>query len=116
MNPFNSMIEKARDTMSVRRVYGEPYEKDGLVVIPAAAVRGGAGGGTGDAGEAGGEGSGGGFGMTGRPVGAYQIKDGEVTWIPAADTTRVIVLSQVVAIVGLLVLRSIIKIRSKVGE
>ena len=33
----------------------------------------------------------------------------EVPWIPAADTTRVIILSQVVAIVGLLVLRSIFR-------
>ena len=27
-------IEKAKDTMSVRRVFGEPVEKDGVTVIP----------------------------------------------------------------------------------
>ncbi len=47
--------------------------------------------------------------MIARPVGAYQIKDGEVSWIPAADTTRVIILSQVVVVVALLVLRSILR-------
>jgi uncharacterized spore protein YtfJ len=40
------VLSSARDTFTVKRVYGEPYEKDGLTVIPAAVVRGGAGGGT----------------------------------------------------------------------
>ena len=48
-----------------------------------------------------------------RPVGAYRIKDGEVLWVPAADTTRVIIFGQVVAIVALLVLRSILRSRSE---
>jgi uncharacterized spore protein YtfJ len=30
------MIEQARDTMTVRRVFGDPYEKNGVTVIPAA--------------------------------------------------------------------------------
>ena len=34
--------------ITVRRVYGEPYEKEGVTVIPAARVQGGAGGGTGE--------------------------------------------------------------------
>ena len=100
--------------MTVNRVFGEPYEKNGVTVIPAAAVRGGAGGGEGED-EQQGAGMGGGFGMAARPVGAYQIKGDEVTWIPAADTTRVIVIGQVVAIVALLVVRSIFKARSKRG-
>jgi uncharacterized spore protein YtfJ len=42
------VIAQARDTLTVKRVYGEPYEKDGVTIIPAARVQGGAGGGTGE--------------------------------------------------------------------
>jgi hypothetical protein len=33
-------VEKARDAMTVKRVFGEAYEKDGVTVIPAAWVAG----------------------------------------------------------------------------
>lgn len=39
------VITQARDVMTVKRVFGDPYELDGVTVIPAARVRGGAGGG-----------------------------------------------------------------------
>jgi hypothetical protein len=45
------------------------------------------------------------------PAGAYVIKDGEVTWVPALDLGRVIFVGQIVAIVALLVARSILKSR-----
>lgn len=32
-------IEGARDVISVQRVFGDPYEKNGVTVIPAARVR-----------------------------------------------------------------------------
>lgn len=108
MSKLDDILEQARDTITVRRVYGDPYEKDGITFVPAAAVRGGGGGGEGEDANSS-SGSGGGFGVMARPVGAYRIKDGEVEWIPAADTTKVIIFGQVVAIVGLLVLRSIFR-------
>ena len=37
----NEVLQKATDAITVSRVYGEPYEKDGLTVIPAARVSGG---------------------------------------------------------------------------
>ena len=40
-------LAHAQDAMTVKRVYGEPYERDELTIIPAAAVRGGGGGGEG---------------------------------------------------------------------
>ena len=110
MSKLDDILEGARDSITVRRVYGEPYEKDGVTFVPAAAVRGGGGGGEGEDANSS-SGSGGGFGVMARPVGAYRIKDGEVTWVPAADTTKVIILGQVVAIVALLVLRSIFRSR-----
>ena len=30
----DEVLSSARDTFTVKRVYGEPYEKDGLTVIP----------------------------------------------------------------------------------
>jgi len=64
---FTEMIEQGKDAVAVGRVFGEPYERDGVTIIPAASVRGGGGGG--DGGEAN-QGSGGGFGVSARPVGA----------------------------------------------
>jgi hypothetical protein len=45
-----------------------------------------------------------------RPVGAFVIKGGEVRWQPAFDLTRAIVGGQVVAIVGLLTVRRLIRV------
>jgi uncharacterized spore protein YtfJ len=99
-------IEAARESLTVRRVYGEPYERNGVTVIPAASVQGGGGGGSGDQPD-GKTGGGGGFGLRARPVGAYVIRGEEVRWEPALDLNRVILGGQVVALVALLVLRSI---------
>jgi uncharacterized spore protein YtfJ len=83
-------IAKARDAITVKRVYGAPYERDGVTVIPAAAVAGGAGGGSGEDPTSKAVGGGTGFGITGRPVGAFVIQDGNVRWQPAFDATRIV--------------------------
>jgi uncharacterized spore protein YtfJ len=103
------VIAQARDALTVKRVFGEPYEKDGVTVIPAARVQGGAGGGGGEDPQGQGRGSGSGFGMTARPVGAFILRYGELTWRPAIDATRIAIGGQVVAIVALLVARAIFK-------
>ena len=113
MAKFDEVIAAGRDAVTVRRVYGDPYEKDGVTFIPAASVMGGGGGGEGEGGEDTPAGAGGGYGVIARPVGAYQIKGGEVTWVPAADTTRVILMGQVVAVIALLVVRSIFRSRRR---
>lgn len=97
----NEVLSNARDAISVKRVFGEPYERDGLTVIPAAVVGGGAGGGTGhdDKGQ---EGEGGGFGVSGRPAGAYVIQDGQVSWRPAVDPNRIVVMVGLAVIAYLL--------------
>jgi uncharacterized spore protein YtfJ len=95
--------------MTVKRVFGEPYEKDGVTIIPAARVQGGAGGGSGEDPQGQGRGSGSGFGVTARPVGAFIIRDGDLTWRPAIDATRIAIGGQVVAIVALLTARAIYK-------
>jgi uncharacterized spore protein YtfJ len=87
MPNVDEMWQGARDAVTVRRVYGKPVESDGVTVIPAAAVRGGAGGG----GDSEGNG-GGGFGVMARPIGAYVIRDGKVSWRPAVDLNRLLIL------------------------
>jgi uncharacterized spore protein YtfJ len=106
-------IEQAKDSMTVKRVYGEPLEKDGVTVIPAARVQGGAGGGGGEGPQGEGRGSGSGFGVNAKPVGAFVIRGDDVVWRPAIDVNRVILGAQVVALAGLLVARSIAKSRSR---
>ena len=96
---FQETISNAQDAITVKRVYGEPYERDGVVVIPAAEVRGGGGGGGGEDPTKGGSGSGGGFGLTARPVGAYVIEGGKVRWDPAVDPAR-LVLQVILAVLG----------------
>ncbi|HEY1330758.1 MAG TPA: spore germination protein GerW family protein [Actinomycetota bacterium] len=110
------VVSQARDAISVKRVFGDPIEKDGVTVIPAAKVGGGAGGGGGEGQDqdgVGGKGSGTGFGLSARPAGAYVIKDGTVTWRPAVDVNRVIMGAQILAATALLTIRAIVKARSK---
>jgi uncharacterized spore protein YtfJ len=107
------VIAQARDALTVKRVFGEPYEKDGVTIIPAARVQGGAGGGGGEDAQGQGRGSGSGFGMTARPVGGFIIRGGEVSWRPAVDVNRILLGAQVVAVVALLTARTILKARAK---
>jgi uncharacterized spore protein YtfJ len=96
---FEQTIAGARDAITVQRVYGKPFERDGVRVIPAAAVGGGAGGGGGEDPERGQSGGGSGFGLGARPVGAYVIDDQGVRWEAATDLTRLLLRAQIVAAV-----------------
>ncbi len=93
-------IETARDAITVKRVYGDPVEKDGLTVIPAATVRGRGRGGSLADGKGGAA-----FGLVAAPVGAWILRDGKLTWKPAVDVTRVVVLGELVLLAGLLAAR-----------
>ncbi len=84
------------ENFTAKRVYAEPCQGEGVTLIPAAEIRGGAGvGGQG-------EGAGGGLGLRARPVGAYVMKDGNVEWKPAFDLSRVVFRGQIVALALLL--------------
>src|SRR5574338_1428658 len=65
----DEIFTTAKDALTVRRVYADPVERDGITVITGAALRGGAGGGGGHDKE-GSEGTGGGFGVGAKPAGA----------------------------------------------
>ena len=98
MPDVQELLQGVQDGIVAKRVYGEPVERDGTTVIPAASVRGGGGGG-GDNENNGG----GGFGLMARPVGAYVIKpDGEVSWKPAIDVQRMVLGWQIVSALAVL--------------
>ncbi|MGH2562110.1 MAG: spore germination protein GerW family protein [Thermomicrobiales bacterium] len=102
-----TVLSQARDAITVKRVFGDPIERNGLTVIPVAKVGGGGGGGGSKDGD-----SGGGFGVRATPAGAYVIKGDSVRWEPALDLNRVILGGQLVAIALFLVVRSILRARS----
>ena len=109
-----NLLAKAADNLSVRRAFGTAYEKDGMLIIPVAIVAGGGGAGTSrnqrgksaarphgadaTAHDATPQDSvptdtGGGFGGLVLPSGAYVVKGDQVRWVPAVDTTVVVLAS-----------------------
>jgi uncharacterized spore protein YtfJ len=75
MANVDEMFTGTHDAITVKRVYGDPIESEGVTIVPAAKVLG-AGGGGGDA----------------------EHKGGEVTWQPAVDVNRIIALTALVGI------------------
>jgi uncharacterized spore protein YtfJ len=94
MPNVDELLQGARDAITVKRVYGDPIEGEGITIVPAAVVRGGGGGG-GDAEHNGGAG----FGVQARPVGAWVIRDGEATWKPALDLNRLVLFAFLLGLV-----------------
>lgn len=105
-------LEKARDAITVRRVFGDAIERDGVVVIPAAYVAGGGGGGGGIQPD-GNVGTGGGFGIRARPAGALVIRDGDVHWEPAVDPERRLAIAAALAALGIVTVRSLVRRRRR---
>jgi uncharacterized spore protein YtfJ len=100
----DEMLQGAQDALAVSRVYGEPIQKNGVTLIPAAEVMGGGGGGSDEANN-----GGGGFGVRARPVGMWIIRGDEVTWEPAMDATKLAMRGMLVAIVFFFAFRSVVK-------
>ena len=106
------VIERTSDAMAVRRVFGEPIERDGIVVIPAAFVMGGGGVGETPSEQ---KGEGAGFGLSARPVGVFAIERGRVRWRPAVNVNRIIAGAQIVAAFALLTIRAYLGYRAAMG-
>jgi len=88
----DQLIATARETMSVRRVYGEPFEKDGVTLIATARVSGGAGGGGG------------------------QAPEGQVRWMPAVDVNRLMSMLGAVLIVFFFTRVRIVRLRTRAAR
>jgi uncharacterized spore protein YtfJ len=85
-------ISNMQSAMGAQRVFGAPIRVDGTTLLPALAVRGGAGAGGGERGGAG-------FGVRARPIGVYAVRDGTIRWRPAVDVNRIIAGAQIVGLV-----------------
>lgn len=79
--------------MKASAVFGDPVHIDGITVIPAVAIRGGAGT-NGSKGRSG-------YGLRARPAGAFVARGGRVSWRPAFDVNRIILGGQLLAITAL---------------
>jgi uncharacterized spore protein YtfJ len=110
---IETLISEAREAMTARRVFGEPYEREGVTIIPAASVRGGSGGASGRSEK--GEGGSGGFGLAARPVGAWVITDEGASWKPSPDVNRLALGGQVVGLVAVIFLGRILLARARRG-
>ena len=106
-----AVLEGAKEVVTTKRVIGEPYEKNGVTVIPVVSASGGGGGGGGAGPE--GQGTGGGLGLSVKPLGAFVIKGEDVRWLPAIDVTRVILGGQLLTLFAFLAIRSIVRSRTK---
>jgi len=96
------VLQSAQDAMTVRRVFGEPIQAEGVTILPVAVVGGGGGGG--GRGQDGGVG----YGMVVRPAGVYVIRNGRATWRPAVNVNLIVAGGQLVAIAALFALRPIL--------
>jgi len=112
---IEDMVSSVKDTASVRRVFGDPIERDGVVVIPVATIGGGLGVGRGHD-KAGQEGEGGGFGVGAKPSGVYEIRDGRVRWVPAIDVNRLLAIAGTVLVTYYLSTMRAAKFRSKAAQ
>ena len=110
------LLSRAQDAVSVRRVSGSRMKRTASRSCRAAMVVGGGGGGHGEGTDGSGSGSGSGFGLVGRPVGAYVITGGKVSWRPALDVTTIVLCAQAVLITALLVRRTVGRARVKHGR
>ncbi len=89
----DDILTRVGDRLGVRRVFGEPIERDGVTVVPVAVAIGGGGGGTAPDDQ----GTGGGFGGVVRGIGVYSISNGQVRFIPAVDTTALVAMGVLLA-------------------
>ena len=108
-----ALLEKAHDVLNGRQVIGDPYEKNGVTVIPVVTIRGGGRGGDARTDTPGG--AGGGIGLVARPVGAYVIRGDTVSWLPAIDINRIVLGGQLVSIAAILMARSIVRSRARLA-
>ena len=80
------ILTRVGDQLGIRRVFGEPIERDGITVVRVAVAVGGGGGGAAPDEQ----GTGGGFGGVVRGIGVYSISNGQVRFVPAIDTTALV--------------------------
>lgn len=88
-----SVADRLGAHYSASSVFGAPVERDGVTVIPVAAVRFGFGGGTGSDPAKGGEGEGAGAGGAMTAAGYIELKDGRSRFVPVVHPERMVAMA-----------------------
>lgn len=100
INKLFDLIAEARESANWRAAFGEPQQVEGATLIPVAQVGYGFGLGFGQGTQSGreqgegeppasGEGGGGGGGATTKPLGTLVVSEGQVSFEPTTDTSKV---------------------------
>ena len=103
---LSGLAERIGARLTAATVYGAPVERDGVTVVPVAAVRFGIGGGGGFDSAKGQEGDGGGGGGGATPVGYIELKDGRSKFVPVVHPARMLAIVCCAGLAGLLIARS----------
>ena len=85
-----ALVDQMQQRFTAGIVYGDPIEKDGAVLLPAARVIGGGGGGSGERKDPDSVGEGGGSGLMARPAGSWVITGSGARWVPAIDVAPIV--------------------------
>lgn len=108
---LNRFMESLGGAASVKAVFGEPVEKDGVTIVPVARVRYGGGGGggrgpgrtkSGEAGDADQVGYGHGGGVQAAPAGYIELSGGRASYRRISDPARPLVIALLFPLVGAL--------------
>jgi uncharacterized spore protein YtfJ len=103
LGTLREALTTLRENSGVETVYGDPIERDGRTVVPAAKVAYGFGGGFGTGGtDEDGSGGGGGGGVAASPLGALEVTDDGTRFVRFQDRRRTLALALVAAAVGYL--------------
>lgn len=103
---LSMLADKVGAQFTASSIFGSPVERDGITVVPVAAVRFGFGGGGGGDASAEQEGDGGGAAGTGGPVGYIELKDGGSRFVPIVRPARMLALVCTTALAALLIARA----------
>jgi uncharacterized spore protein YtfJ len=98
-----TLAEHVSARLNASTVFGSPVERDGVTIIPVAAVRFTFGGGCGGDSKRGGEGEGGGAIGRGTATGYIELKDGRSRFVPIVDPARMLALAGAGVLVGILI-------------
>lgn len=101
------LAERVGARFDAGAVFGAPIERDGVTVIPVAAIRFGIGGGGGSDPSKGQGGEGGGGGGSASAAGYIELKGGRSRFVPVVHPARMLALICCTVLAGLLILRPV---------
>jgi uncharacterized spore protein YtfJ len=95
------LAERVGARFDASNVFGAPVERDGVTIVPVAAIRFGLGGGAGSDPRKGQDGEGGGAAGSASAVGYIELKDGRSRFVPVIHPARMLLLVGLMSLAGL---------------